>query len=95
MKSREEALNELRNNAAFKLVLSKASSDSERRAIKAYTEDFFVKFYKQLYDPMVHAAAKDPDFIKNSCIKMDEGLITSGSVEILSERDGRPEKPRT
>ena len=93
--SKEDALQQLRNNKMYRDVLSSATSDSERRAIKAYTEDFFLKFYRSLYDPLATSVMKDPEGFKNEINKLHESLIKSGSVDVITERDGRPEKPRT
>ena len=93
--SKEELLQQLRSNKMFKEVLAAASDEGERRAIKAHTEDFLLKFYKLMYEPMTTALEKDPDRFKNEINKMHESLIKSGSVDVITERDGRPEKPRT
>lgn len=93
--SKDEALQMLRNNKMYRDILASATSDSERRAIKAYTEDFLMKFYKSLYEPVTATVEKNPNAFMNEINKMHESLIKSGSIDVIMERDGRPEKPRT
>jgi len=78
---KEDYLKQLRENDVFKTVLSKATSDAERRAIKAYTEDFMVKFFNQVYEPISHALQNDPEGIKNAYLEITSELINSGSAE--------------
>jgi hypothetical protein len=78
---KEDYLKLLRENEVFKAVLSQATSDTERRAIKAYTEDFMVKFFNQVYEPVTQALEKEPEAIKNAYQEISSELITSGSAE--------------
>lgn len=78
---KEDYLKLLRENDVFKTVLSQATSDAERRAIKAYTEDFMVKFFTQVYEPVAQALEKDPEAVKNAYLEIGKELITSGSAE--------------
>lgn len=72
---KEEYLNLLRNNPIFQMVLEKASSDEERRAIKAYTEDFMMKFYKNIFEPAEKIKKNDPEALKNAYTEIEKDLI--------------------
>ena len=72
---KEDYLNMLRNNPIFQSVLSKASSDEERRAIKAYTEDFMMRFYKNVFEPADKLKQQDPDALKNAYTEIENDLI--------------------
>lgn len=93
--SKEEILKMLREDATFKKALAAAKDDTERRTIKAYTEDFVMKFYKNIFEPMHRTGLNNSETVRNMFTKMNDELIKSGSAEIITERDGRPEKPRT
>lgn len=72
---KEEYLNILRNNPIFQTVLSKAASEEEKRAIQAYTEDFMMKFYKGIFEPVEKLKQNDPDSLKNIYTKAENELI--------------------
>jgi hypothetical protein len=79
--TKEECLKMLRENDVFKKVLSSASTDAERRAIKAYAEDFLVKFYSNVAEPFSKAVASaSPADITNAFRKAQGDLIKSGST---------------
>lgn len=78
---KDDYLKALRQNDVFKSVLSRATSETEKRAIKAYTEDFIVNFYNALVEPLSKAIEKDPELLKKVYEEIENGLINSGSLE--------------
>ena len=48
--------------------------------IKAYAEDFLLKFYDSVLDPLSKAIEKDPDALNKALTKIEEDLIMSGST---------------
>lgn len=78
---KDDYLKALRHDEVFKEVLSRATSETERRAIKAYTEDFIVNFYNTLIEPLNKAMEKDPDLLKKVYAEIENELINSGSLE--------------
>ena len=78
---KEEYLNLLRNNTFFQMVLSRATSDDERRAIKAYTEDFMMKFYRNVFEPMETAKQTDPESLKKMYEDVEKEIVSKDSKE--------------
>ena len=78
--TREEYLKLFRENEDMKSILSKSSDASEKRMIKAYAEDFLLKFYDRVIDPLAKAIEKDPDVLNKVLTKEEEDLIMSGSI---------------
>jgi hypothetical protein len=76
---KEDFLKQLRGNDVFKEILSRASSDAERRAIKAYAEDFMINFVSNILDPVSKAIEKDPDAMKKACLEIEKDLLNSSS----------------
>ena len=79
--TKDEYLRSLRDNEVFQNVLKMASSDSEKRAIKAYAESFMMKFYTDVFEHVDRAARVDPDALKKAFLEIESDLITSGSAE--------------
>lgn len=79
--NKEDYLNKLRNNPIFKTVLSKASSDEERRAIKAYTEDFLMKFLKNVSEPGEKLKKDDPDALQKAYKEIEKEIIKNDTKE--------------
>lgn len=79
--TRDEYLKMLRENEVFKSVLKMSGSDAEKRAIKAYAEDFMMKFYKDVFEHVDKATKSDPDALKKAFLEIESDLITSGSAE--------------
>lgn len=77
---KEDYLKALRGDEVFKKVLSQATSEQERRAIKAYTEDFVINFFNNIVKPINEAMEKDPDLLKKVYDEIENGLINSGSL---------------
>lgn len=77
---KEDYLKALRNDDVFKKVLSQATSEQEKRAIKAYTEDFIVNFFDNVVKPLNEAMQKDPELLKKVYDEIENGLINSGSL---------------
>jgi hypothetical protein len=84
---REDYLKALRHDETFKKVLSQATSEQGRRAIKAYTEDFIINFFNIVVDPLGKAMEKDPELIKKVYSEIENGLINSGSLEDQNATD--------
>jgi hypothetical protein len=78
--TREEYLKMFRDNEDMKNLLSKAPDATEKRMIKAYAEDFLLKFYDSVLDPLSKAIEKDPDALNKALTKIEEDLIISGST---------------
>jgi hypothetical protein len=78
--TRDEYLKMLRDNETFQQVMKLSSSDAERRAIKAYTEDFMMKFYRDVFEPVEKATKNDPEALKNAYLEFEKELIKSGST---------------
>lgn len=78
---KEEYLNLLRNNKLYQIILSKASSDEEKRAIKAYTEDFMMKFYTNVFSPISTLKKNDPDALKKIYSDVDDEIISKHNKE--------------
>lgn len=79
--NKEEYLKLLRDDQTFKDILSKATDDAERRMIKAYTEDFYLKFYDNVFLPLNNFLNQDPESLNKTISEMNEDLIKSGSQE--------------
>ena len=77
---KEDYLKALRTDDAFKKVLLQATSEQERRAIKAYAEDFVINFFNNIVKPINEAMEKDPDLLKKVYDEIENGLINSGSL---------------
>jgi uncharacterized protein YjgD (DUF1641 family) len=75
---KEDFLKQLRGNDVFKELLSRASSDAERRAIKAYTEDFMMNFVSNVLEPAAKELEKDPEAMKKACLEIEKELLKSG-----------------
>ena len=78
--TRDEYLKMFRENADMKNLLMKSTDASEKRMIKAYAEDFLLKFYDSVLDPLSKAIEKDPDALNKALTKIEEDLIMSGSI---------------
>lgn len=78
---KEDYLNLLRNNPIFQSALSKASSDEERRAIKAYTEDFLMKFLKEVFEPGEKLKKNDPDAIQKAYKEIEKEIVKKSDNE--------------
>ena len=78
---KEEYLNMLRNNTFFQAVLSRATNDDEKSAIKAYTEDFMMKFYKNVFEPMEAVKQSDPDILKKVYTDVENEIVNKDVKE--------------
>lgn len=81
MAKREDYIKELRENEIFKEVLSRASSDVEKRIIKAYAEEFLNVFFDNVVQPISKEIQKDPNVVKNAAAEIEKELINSGSIK--------------
>ena len=81
MLKREDYIKSLRENEVFKEILSRASSDAERRMIKAYSEEFLNQFFGNVVEPIASELKKNPDALKNAAQEIEKDLIKSGSIE--------------
>jgi hypothetical protein len=78
---KEDYLNMLRNNTFFQMVLSRATNDEEKRAIKAYTEDFMMKFYKNVFEPIDTMKQDDPDTLKKTYVDAENEIVSKDNKE--------------
>ena len=76
---KEEYLGILREDPFFKAVLDKAPNADERRRIKAYTEDFMMKFY-DVVNGLEAIKAASPETLQKAEAELREELLRSGSV---------------
>jgi len=70
----------LRENPHFKMILDRASTPEERRAVKAHTEDFLLRTYDNLFDPIVRSGNAGPESLKKAMEEMNTSLVKSGSI---------------
>jgi hypothetical protein len=78
--TRDEYLKMFRENADMKNLLMKSTDASEKRMIKAYAEDFLLKIFDSVIDPLTKVIEKDPDVLNKVLTKEEEDLIMSGSI---------------
>jgi len=81
MIKRDDYIKGLRENEIFQEVLKRASSDTERRVIKAYAEEFLNAFFNNVVEPISKEIQKDPNAIKNAAAEIEKELINSGSIK--------------
>lgn len=79
---KDEYLKLLRDNESFKSALSRTTDEKERRAIKAYTEDFFMNFYNNVFSPLARILEEDPEAINKAVLEIKNELINSGSTGV-------------
>jgi hypothetical protein len=84
--TRDDYLKALRENETYKTILSRATSDAERRAISAYTEDFIVRLCASVIEPAMTSLPTDPNDRMKVFQEVSEVLIKSGSAEITKEK---------
>ena len=77
---KEDLLKELRDNDAFKEILSSAPDDKERRAIKIHAENFMSMFFQNVLEPLQKIAENDPELLKKTLTEIQSELIKSGST---------------
>lgn len=78
---KEECLKILRDNEMFKELLSKATNDLEKNAIKVQAEVFVLKLFEDVIDPLREAIQNDPESVNKAFQEMNDSLIKSGSKE--------------
>lgn len=81
MMKKEEYIKKLHEDEVFKSVVSKATSDADRRAIQAFTEEFMVSFVDVL-EQLHLAAAVDPQGFQKTLSELDGQLLLTGSLEL-------------
>lgn len=82
---KDELLRHLRDNEAYKQILSSVPDEKERRAIKVHTENFMLTFLQNIMEPLQKIAENDPNIIKKSLEEFQASLINSGSKESTKE----------
>lgn len=70
---REECIKMLRENEVFKSILQQMKDDKEKRYVKAYAEDFIVKFYDNVFVPLEKAHQNDPEGTRNAFLEVLQG----------------------
>ena len=86
MTSRDDYLRLLRDDETYQKILSRATTDAERRAISAYTEDFLMRIYASIIEPALKSLPQDPEARMKVFQEATDVLIKSGSVEITKEK---------
>lgn len=76
--TKEEYLNILREDPVFKTVMSRATDDVDKRRIKAYTEDFMMKFF-EVFKNVDEAKSRDPAAIAKAVSELREELLRKAS----------------
>lgn len=77
---KEDLLKELRDNDAFKEILSSVPDDKERRAIKIHAENFMSMFFQNVLEPLQKIVENDPELLKKTLSEIQSELIKSGST---------------
>jgi hypothetical protein len=86
---KEDYLKLLRQDETYKKCLSSVKDENERRLISAYTEDFMMKFYSNIIDPLSNVLEKDPEALKKACMEIENKLINdlSGSQDVKKDAE--------
>lgn len=74
-KNKEDVLRVLNEDENFKSILSMTKDETERKAIKAYTESFVMTVYQSLLNPLENALQQDPDAVNKALRELQEDLI--------------------
>lgn len=78
---KQEVLEMLRKNELYVKAVEAAPDEAQRRYIKAYAEDFVMKFYEGIYKNLGAAVDKDPDALRKVVADLNDSLIKSGSID--------------
>lgn len=78
---REDYIKQLHDDEVFKLVLSKATSDQERRGIQAFTEEFLLSFVG-VVEELQRQVDADPDAFQKVLSELESQPLVTGSLEI-------------
>jgi hypothetical protein len=78
---REDYLKMIRESEEIKSVLSGVTDQKDKRAIKAYTEDFFMRFYDSLLGPIMSELEKDPEVLNKAFSEIEKELINNADQE--------------
>lgn len=81
MMKKEEYIKKLHEDEVFKSVVSKATSDADRRAIQAFTEEFMMSFVDVL-EQLRSTAEADPDALQKILSELDGQPLLTGSLEL-------------
>lgn len=79
---KEDYLKLFRDNDAIKGVLDTVKDDRERKAIRAHSEDMFLRLYDDLIKPLVEQLEKDPEGLSKAWSEIEKELI----------KDSKPDK---
>ena len=79
--NKEDVLRQIRENDQFKEILKLAKDDSERKAIKAYTESFISVLYQNVFSHIERAIAEDPEALKKSLQEINDELIKNDGTK--------------
>lgn len=72
---REDYLKLIKESEEMKAVLSSVNDAKDKRMVKAYTEDFFMKFYDSMFAPILSELEKDPDALNKAFSEIEKELI--------------------
>lgn len=78
---REDCIKQLHDDEVFKLVLSKATSEQERRGIQAFTEEFLLSFVG-VVEELQRQVDADPDAFQKVLSELESQPLVTGSLEI-------------
>jgi hypothetical protein len=77
---KEDYIKQLHEDELYKLVVSKASTETEKRAIQAFTEEFMLNFV----DVLEHLRAgieENPEVFRKTLSELESEPLLTGSVE--------------
>lgn len=78
---REDCVKLLHDHEVFKTAVSKASNDSERRAIQAFSEEFLLSFFDAITE-MKRNYEADPEGFQKVLSEMQSQQVLTGSAGI-------------
>lgn len=79
--NREECIKKLHDHDVFKAAVSKASTDAERRAIKAFSEEFLLSFFDVIQE-LKRNYESDPTAFQNVLSEIQQQHVLTGSVGV-------------
>jgi hypothetical protein len=78
---KEEFLKLFRENEAIKSVLQTPKDERERKAIKAHSEDMFLRLYEDLIKPITEQLEKDPEGMSKAWSEIEKELIKDNNTD--------------
>ena len=78
---KEEFLKLFRENEAIISVLETAKDERERKAIRAHSEDMFMRLYDDLIKPIAEQLEKDPEGVSKAWSEIEKELINDNKPD--------------